>query len=86
MTGTGILLAAIVAGPADGLLGRSALLRDYCRTLWVVRYSLLTIAPMLALGYVTRYSGSTPRMGLAFAETGGCIRSSAPCSAGSAWR
>jgi hypothetical protein len=26
-----------------------------------VRYSLITIAAMLALGYVTRYSAATPR-------------------------
>ena len=30
----------------------------YGRTLYLVRYSLLTIACMLALGYVTRYSGT----------------------------
>ena len=68
-TGTGILLAAIVAG----LVMRYsplALLRAYGRTFWVIRYSLLTIAAMLALGFVTRYSGTDATLGLAFAQTG----------------
>ena len=68
-TGTGILVAAIVAG----LVMRYsplALLRAYGRTFWVIRYSLLTIAAMLALGFVTRYSGTDATLGLAFAQTG----------------
>jgi lactate permease len=68
-TGTGILVAAIVSG----LVLRYSplgLLRMYGRTLYLVRYSLLTIACMLALGYVTRYSGTDATMGLAFASTG----------------
>jgi lactate permease len=68
-TGTGILLAAVVAGL---LMGYSPvrLLREYGRTFWVIRYSLLTIAAMLALGFVTRYSGTDATLGLAFAQTG----------------
>ena len=68
-TGTGILVAAVVAG----LVMRYsplALLRAYGRTFWVIRYSLLTIAAMLALGFVTRYSGTDATLGLAFAQTG----------------
>ena len=42
----------------------------YGRTLYLIRFSLLTIACMLALGYVTRYSGTDATMGLAFASTG----------------
>ena len=49
-------------------------LRDSCRTfgrtLWLVRYSLLTIVLMLALGTLTRYSGTDTTLGLAFANTG----------------
>jgi lactate permease len=69
MTGTGILLAGIVAG---FLLGYSpaGLVRMYGKTLYMIRFSLLTIACMLALGYVTRYSGTDATMGLAFANTG----------------
>jgi lactate permease len=69
MTGTGILLAGIVSGL---LLGYSfgGLVRMYFRTLYMIRFSLLTIACMLALGYVTRFSGTDATMGLAFANTG----------------
>jgi lactate permease len=35
-----------------------------------VRFSLLTIAAMLAIGMLTRYSGLDATMGLAFARTG----------------
>ena len=42
----------------------------YWRTLQLVRFSLLTIAAMLSLGYTTRYSGLDATMGLAFAQTG----------------
>jgi len=68
-TGTGILLAAIVSG---FVLGYSplGLIKMYFRTFYLIRYSLLTIAGMLALGYVTKYSGTDATMGLAFAQTG----------------
>lgn len=68
-TGTGILIAAIISGLVLGY-GPGALARMYGRTLHLVRYSLLTIACMLALGYVTRYSGTDATLGLAFANTG----------------
>ena len=68
-TGTGILVAAILSG---FLMGYSpgGLARVYWQTLKLVRFSLLTIACMLALGYVTRYSGTDATLGLAFAQTG----------------
>ena len=68
-TGTGLLLAGVVAGLWLGLRPRE-LLKTYLGTLRRVRYSLLTIAAMLALGFTTRYSGSDSTMGLAFASTG----------------
>ncbi len=40
------------------------------QTLVRVRYSLITIAAMLALGHVTRYSGTDATLGLALAKTG----------------
>lgn len=69
MTGTGILAAAVLGG---FLMGFSplALVREYGATIWRVRYSLITIAAMLGLGYLTRYSGLDATMGLAFASTG----------------
>jgi lactate permease len=68
-TGTGLLLAGIVAGLWLGI-GPVELVKTYGKTLKRVRYSLLTIAAMLALGFTTRYSGSDSTMGLAFASTG----------------
>jgi len=68
-TGTGILVSAIVAGLLMGYSGRE-LLRHYGQTLVRVRLSLITIAAMLALGYVTRYSGTDATLGLALARTG----------------
>ncbi|WP_207479634.1 L-lactate permease [Arenibaculum pallidiluteum] len=69
MTGTGIFLAALVSGFVMGYTP-ARLLRAYGQTLWVVRYSLVTIAAMLALGTLTRYSGVDATLGLAFAGTG----------------
>ena len=68
-TGTGILLAAIIGGLTMGF-APAALLKTYGETIWRVRFSLLTIALMLALGYVTRYSGTDATIGLALAQTG----------------
>jgi lactate permease len=68
-SGTGILLAAIIAGFAMGY-SVLELLRVYWQTLKLVRYSLLTIAAMMAIGFTTRYSGMDATLGLAFAHTG----------------
>jgi lactate permease len=68
-TGTGILLAALCAG---GLMGHrpGSMAAIYVETVWRLRFSLLTIAAMLSLGYVTRYSGTDATLGLALAHTG----------------
>src|SRR6266704_5830571 len=68
-TGSGILAAAILSGFFMGfsLVEMAAI---YWSTLKLVRLSLLTIAAMLALGYVTRYSGTDVTLGLALAKTG----------------
>ena len=68
-TGTGILIAAIIAGFVMRF-SFADLIKSYGRTLWVVRYSLLTIAAMLAIGTLTRFSGLDATLGLAFAGTG----------------
>jgi len=68
-TGTGILIAGIIAGALMGF-GPRQLARTYIETIWRVRFSLATIAAMLALGYVTKYSGSDATLGLALAHTG----------------
>jgi lactate permease len=68
-TGTGILVAAILAGVFMGCSARE-MAGTYAHTLKRVRFSLLTIAAMLALGYVSRYSGTDATLGLALARTG----------------
>ena len=68
-TGTGILLAAIVSGLSMGF-SVPRMLRIWLQTLVKIRLSLLTIASMLALGFVTKYSGSDATLGLALAKTG----------------
>lgn len=68
-TGTGILASALVAGLLMGFRVRE-LLRIYVQTLVRVRFSLVTIAAMLAVGYVTKYSGTDATLGLALAKTG----------------
>jgi lactate permease len=68
-TGTGILAAALAAGLVMGVSPRG-MLRTYGGTVWRVRYSLLTIAAMLALGNVTKFSGADATLGIALAQTG----------------
>ena len=68
-TGTGMLIAAIISGFIMGF-SPAGLIRAYGQTIWVVRYSLITIAAMLAIGTLTRYSGVDATLGLAFANAG----------------
>src|SRR5215510_9747358 len=68
-SGSGILLASIIAGFSMGYSVRGLLL-VYWKTLKVVHNSLLTIAVMMAIGFTTRYSGMDATLGLAFAKTG----------------
>jgi lactate permease len=68
-TGSGILISGIIAGFVMGFNIRQ-IFQTYIRTIIKVRFSLLTIAAMLAIGFMTRYSGLDATMGLAFARTG----------------
>ncbi len=68
-TGSGILIAAIISGFIMGLSLRRMVIM-WWRTVWQVRFSLFTIAAMLSLGILTRYSGLDATMGLAFVRTG----------------
>jgi lactate permease len=67
--GTGILVSALSAGLVMRIPARE-MLRTYGETLNALKYSIVTIVAMLALGYTTRYSGMDATMGLAFAHTG----------------
>jgi lactate permease len=67
--GTGILAAAIAAVPWLGIPWRRALM-IWCETFDRLGVSLVTIAAMLALAFVTRYSGTDVTLGLALTRTG----------------
>jgi lactate permease len=68
-TGTGMLIAAIISG---FLMGFSpiGLIRVYGESLKVAARPLITIAAMLGIGALTRFSGIDATLGLAFAVTG----------------
>jgi lactate permease len=68
-TGSGMLIAAIVSAFLMGF-NPLRLLKAYGETIWATRYSLMTIAAMLAIGTLTRYSGIDATLGLAFAHAG----------------
>jgi lactate permease len=68
-TGTSILIAALLGGAAMGCSLRT-MAAVYMRTLSIAWPSLVTISTMLALGYLTRYSGLDAILGLAFARSG----------------
>jgi lactate permease len=68
-TGTGIFLAAVLS--AFWLrVPLAAFARIFVRTCVRMRWPLFTIACMLALAYVTRYSGMDATLGLAFTRSG----------------
>jgi lactate permease len=68
-TGTGIFISAILSALIMGFKAKHTA-RVWWKTLIQVRFSLLTVAAMLALGFTARYSGLDATMGLAFARTG----------------
>ena len=68
-TGTGMLIAAIIAGFLAGF-SPAKMIREYGRTIKLCAISLITISAMLAIGTLTRLSGVDATLGLAFAATG----------------
>jgi len=68
-TGSGIFLSGIISGLIMGVpIGK--IFSIYLKTIVKVRFSLLTISAMMAIGFLTRYGGLDATMGLAFARTG----------------
>src|SRR5206468_5047095 len=61
---TGLLSGLLLGFPVGELV------RILGGTLWRVKWSLLTIAAMMAIGFTTRFGGLDATMGLAFASTG----------------
>jgi lactate permease len=68
-TGTGILIAAVISGLVMGFKFKE-MIKTWAETFGIMKFSLLTIVAMLALGYTTRYAGMDGTLGLAFANTG----------------
>ncbi len=68
-TGSGIFLAALVAAFAMGLRGRQVA-ATLMETVKATRFTMVTIAALMGLGFVTRFSGMDATLGLAFARTG----------------
>ena len=68
-TGTGMLIAAIISGLVMGL-SPARMGKEYGETIRILRYSLITISEMLAIGTLTRFSGIDATLGLAFAGAG----------------
>jgi lactate permease len=68
-TGTGIFLAALLSAVWLGL-APARVVRIFGQTLYRMRWPLFTIACMLAIAFVTRYSGMDATLGIAFTKTG----------------
>ena len=68
-TGTGIFVAAIIAALVMGL-GYRAILQVFWETVVSTRFTMVTIAALMALAFVTRFCGLDCTLGLAFARTG----------------
>ena len=67
--GTGVLFATLLVGLCIGHTPRS-MLQAYAATTRQAASTLMTICLLVALGFITRYSGSDATLGLAFAQTG----------------
>ena len=68
-TGTAILFSAIINGLMLGFRPRD-IMTLFFKAIYEVRFSLLTISGMMALGFVTRYSGMDATLGITFAKAG----------------
>ena len=67
--GTGTFFAGLITGPLLGLSFRRTW-EVFFKTCYKMRYPMLAIMSMLALGFTTRYSGMDAVMALAMSNTG----------------
>ena len=67
--GTGTFFAGLIAGPLAGLSLKRTI-RVFFGSLARLKWSLVAIMAMLAVGYITRYCGMDATMGMAMAHTG----------------
>lgn len=68
-SGSGVMLASILAGLAAGFTPRR-FAGSFKKTCQRMKIPILAITPMLGLSYVTRYGGIDAILGLAFTRTG----------------
>ena len=68
-TGTGIFIAAIIAAAVIGLKP-GEIAKVFWDTVVSTRFTMITIAALMSLAYVTRFCGLDATLGLAFARTG----------------
>ena len=68
-TGSGILIAAVIAGMTMKLRA-GVIARVLLETAVATRFTMVTIATLMALAFVVRYCGLDATLGLAFARTG----------------
>jgi lactate permease len=68
-TGSAILVSTLISGVVFKFTIQE-ILEEFLGALRQVRFSLLTISTMMAVGFVTRYSGMDATLGLAVAKTG----------------
>jgi len=68
-TGTGIFVAALIAAVVIGLKP-AEIAKVFWHTVVSTRFTLVTIAALMSLAYVTRFCGLDATLGLAFARTG----------------
>jgi lactate permease len=68
-TGTGIFVAAVLSACWMRVPPRR-FVRLFFETVYRLRWSLFTISAMMAIAYLTQYSGSDVTLGLAFTRTG----------------
>ena len=68
-TGSGILIAAIIAGLVMKLRIR-VIAQALLETAVAIRFTMMTIAALMALAFVVRFCGLDATLGLAFARTG----------------
>jgi lactate permease len=68
-TGTGIAVATVLSAALMGVRPRQ-FVKLLLETLHRLRWSLFTIAAMLAIAFTTQYSGADVTLGLAFTRTG----------------
>ena len=68
-TGTGIFVAALIAAAVVGLKP-AEIARVFWHTVVSTRFTMITIAALMSLAYITRFCGLDATLGLAFARTG----------------